>query len=237
MIMRFFILIGFALMVAIHANENIKAENTSASTYTLSADKIKGKGKAITETRKLESFENICNSGIFNIKIVQSNESKVVVTVHENIMPYVATEVKDGMLSIYFNTDSSIDEDKHDIVVYTPYCNIITNEAVGSISCDKLTASSLIINNIGVGKIKLSNVSADQIDISNEGIGKTDIQNIKANIVKVNNDGIGSVELSGNTNKAYYGNEGIGRINASKLTAAKIEASNEGIGKIDARNE
>jgi len=237
MIMRFFILIEFALMVAIHANENIKAENTSASTYTLSADKIKGKEKVITETRKLESFENICNSGIFNIKIVQSNESKVVVTVHENIMQYVATEVKYGTLSIYFNTDSSIDEDKHDIVVYTPNCNIITNEAVGSISCDKLAANSLIISNIGVGKIKLSNVSADQIDISNEGIGKTDIQNIKANIVKVNNDGIGSVELSGNTNKAYYGNEGIGRINASKLTAAKIEASNKGIGKIDARNE
>ena len=235
--MRYFFLIGFALMVAIHANEITRTEETSVSTCSLSNGRIKGKGKVITETRKLESFEKICNAGIFNIKIVQSDESKVVVTVHENIMRYVATEVKDGMLSIYFDTDSSIDEDKHDIVVYTPNCNIIANETIGSISCDKLTASSLTIRNIGIGKVKLTNVSADQIDITNEGIGKTEIQNIKANIVTVKNDGIGSIELSGTANEAYYGNEGIGKIKASKLTATKIEASNEGLGKINARNK
>ena len=42
--MRYFFLIGFALMVAIHANEIIRTEETSVSTCSLSNRRIKGKG-------------------------------------------------------------------------------------------------------------------------------------------------------------------------------------------------
>ena len=235
--MRIISLIAIVLALAIQTQGIYFPEIATARPNIVSNGKIKGKGKVITKTRNLESFEEIHNNGIFNVKIVQSNESKVEIRVHENIMQYVATEVKDGILSIYFDYDGTIDASIHDIVVYTPNCKVINNITIGKISCDKLTSASMKVINEGIGKVDLNNVTADKIEIINEGIGELEIKSIEAKKISVSNEGLGKIRLSGNVDEAYYSNEGIGRIDAAHLTASKIDASNEGIGNIDATSK
>lgn len=235
--MRIISLIAIVLAIAIQSQGIYFPEIATARPNIVSNGKIKGKGKVITETRNLESFEEICNNGIFNVKIVQSNESKVEIRVHENIMKYVVSEVKDGKLSIYFDYDGTIDACPHDIIVYTPKCKVINNITIGKISCDKLTSASMKVINEGIGKVDLANVSADKIEIINDGIGELEIKCIEAKKISVSNEGLGKIRLSGNVDEAYYSNEGIGRIDAAHLTASKIDATNDGIGKIDATSK
>ncbi len=62
---------------------------------------VKGNGDVEKETRQVSSFNELDISNAFDIYLTQGNQESLVIEADENILEYIKTEVKGGVLKIY----------------------------------------------------------------------------------------------------------------------------------------
>ncbi len=206
-----------------------------------------------------EGFKAVNNRGIFAVSIKHSDKSYVEITTTPELQKYVTTTIDEGTLYLEgFSEKGNSQNRKFDklpkcnITIYTPVCEKIKNEGIGSIICDSISGTNIEIENEGIGKIKVNNIIATNISIENEGVGDVvaniqscenmeisndGVGNVTANtnsckMLEVSNDGFGKITISGNANKANLSNDGTGSINASDLKCANLSTQNVGFGKI-----
>ena len=66
-------------------------------------DSIKGTGDLITETRNVKDFKAVNFSGDGELVVTRDTGFAVQVQVEESLLPYLETEVRNGVLEIYFS--------------------------------------------------------------------------------------------------------------------------------------
>jgi len=69
---------------------------------------IRGNGNVEKETRNISSFSAIDVSSAFEIYLTQGNSESLVIEADENIMEYIITEVRGGILRIYIDEHRNI---------------------------------------------------------------------------------------------------------------------------------
>ena len=188
-----------------------------------------GKGELESETRMVEEFSNVKSTIAANIQIFESDEYKVIVTLQKNLIPYLETTVKNGVLSISFD-DYSVSTNKPiSIDIYTPSLNEFTLTGSGDVTSElplsniNLTSSgnfncvgevdNLNITLSGSGNFHLFDMPAVNADIALTGSGNiyvTVIENLK-------------VTITGSGNVYYKGNPSI---NTSILGSGNVINSN-----------
>jgi putative autotransporter adhesin-like protein len=62
--------------------------------------KVSGSGNVITETRDVRDFSSIDVSGIFKVEATAQKDFRVEVQTDDNLLPFITTEVRDGVLHI-----------------------------------------------------------------------------------------------------------------------------------------
>ena len=177
------------------------------------AQKVKGNGKTISETRNVGSFDGVGVAGSFDVFLVAGDEGKLDIKVEENLAQYLITEVKNGDLNIKWKNGVNIrTTSKTTITVHFKSINSLAMAGSGDIvGKDKIKGNSLDVAVAGSGDI--------EVDI--------DVEQLETAI-----SGSGDIELSGTATEFEAAVSGSGGIDAYDLKVEKAELKISGSGSI-----
>ncbi|WGH76377.1 DUF2807 domain-containing protein [Tenacibaculum tangerinum] len=175
--------------------------------------KIRGNGKVITETRKIGSFDKVSIGGSFDVYLIEGTEGQLTIEGEENIVNYIETEVKKGILNVQFKKNTNIKTTKK-LVVTIPFEKIESLALGGS-------------GNIVVKK----RIRADEVSFAIGGSGNI-IASVDANTVKTSIGGSGNIELKGKTDNLKCAIAGSGNVKAYDLNTSSVKASIAGSGDV-----
>lgn len=179
-----------------------------SSAIFISCASVTGNGNVIKENRDVPDFKGVKTSGSIDVEIQTGNQYHVTVQNDENLIPYVMTEVRDGVLNIHYKDGFSMIHDHAKVWVTSP--------AIGKL----VVSGSADIKSNGV----ISN--SDQIEINTSGSGDIEAE-VDAPSVKATSSGSGNITLSGRTKDFECRISGSGDANCADLKSenAKIRVS------------
>jgi hypothetical protein len=114
------------------------------------------------------------------VEIKDGNDYSMVVENDENLLPYVVTDVNNGVLNIHYKNGYSIMNDHAKVIVTAPSLDKLVTSGSGDITSN--------------GTIK----SNQQLQIATSGSGDVNAS-VDAPSVKVTGSGSGNISLSGRT--------------------------------------
>ncbi len=136
----------------------------------ISCNVVTGNGVIKEESRQVPDFNEVETSGSIDVEIQPGTELGVKVISDENIIPYIVTEVKSGVLEIHFKKGTSISNDHSRVVVSAPSLNKMTTSGSGDITSNGTITNNQIIylKSSGSGDFKLA-LDAPAVNITGSG--------------------------------------------------------------------
>ena len=185
---------------------------------------ITGSGNIITQERHLDKFTGINSSGSIDIEVMNDNSQLVKVEADDNILPYLITDVEDGILNVHLRSHNSYHNFHAKVFVSSP-----------SISSLYVTGSGSITSK---GTLK----DMDQIECRMSGSGNIDAM-VDAPVVIATLGGSGIIKLEGRTRDMKCTLTGSGELKCRDLLSENAEVKVTGSGsahvyasvKLDAR--
>ncbi|ABG60801.1 head GIN domain-containing protein [Cytophaga hutchinsonii] len=183
------------------------------SSAVTSCNSIKGSGNVVTSIRPVQEFSGIISSGSFNMYLTQSAVQEVKIIADDNVLQYIETNVRDGILTVTFKDKVHIkNSTRLDIYVSGPVIEKINLEGSGNIqTTNRLHSNNLVLVLNGSGKM----VAEDACETA---------------IVQLN--GSGNITLTGKAKNQTASVSGSGNVNASGFTTENTTASLSGSGSI-----
>lgn len=173
---------------------------------------IKGNGIATTEGRITPEFSKVKSAGAFDVHITKGDELEVVVNAEQNIIPYIATSVSNGVLQIETKGMHNIKNRlPMEVYITTPSLEGIKQSGSGIITTDYFYSEHVDISISGSGYIQTA-IDAERVDASISGSGK--------------------LELSGLANHAEFNISGSGKIDSYNLALRDCKAKISGSGSM-----
>ena len=192
---------------------------------------IKGNHVSKSETREASDYTALASGGIMHVEIAYGNNQSIKLEGEENLLPYIETEVKDGMLTIKVKKGYTL-KTNQPINVFITMTTITalaqsgsgsitgkdnfsnkgnTSVAVsgsGSVKVNFTSIGSLSLRMSGSGSINLSGKVDEEADIRQSGSGSANLENLVCKTA--------TIQLSGSGNL---------RIHADKALTAQISGS------------
>ena len=133
---------------------------------------VTGNGNIRTEKRNTGKFSGVKTAGSIDIEINTGDAYAVSVEDDDNVLPYVTTEVHDGILIVDYKDGYSINNDHARVYVTAPSLDKLSVSGSGDISSQGLLKNpgKMNISVSGSGNIK-AQVDAPAIDVSVAGSG------------------------------------------------------------------
>ncbi len=185
---------------------------TSVGLSDVSAQKVRGNGNVIRQTRDVTPFTSLNIGGVFNIFLSQSNQEKLMIEADENLLEYIETSVRGGELYIEMD-DVEIKESKK-LNIYITFKDI---DAMNIHGVNTVTSEQKL--------------TFDELDIERAGVGNTELE-LDCNYLFVHSSSVGTIKLSGKAEEVKLRNSGVGSIKAKDLITQKLELNNSGIGSV-----
>lgn len=181
--------------------------------------KVRGNGDMVTKTRNVGEYDKVSVGGSFDVKLYEGTEGKLTITVDENLLEYLVTEVDNGKLKIKWKKGTNVSH-KSKILVTVPFKDIEAVSLSGSgdvYSTDAIKADTFRAALAGSGNIKLI---------------------VKTNSISSGISGSGDIEISGTSNSIKCSIAGSGDIEAYDLSSndADIRISGSGGVKINVKD-
>lgn len=198
-----------------------------AATSCIEELNIRGNGVEATQTRAVATFNKVKTSGDFDVQITKGDETEVVLSAEENILPYIGTSVSDGTLLIDFQKAHSVNN-RLPMTVYITVPELLGAKQSGSgtITTDYFTGEEMEFSISGSGSITTA-VDAEVIDASISGSGWILIKGTanQSNLFTSGSGNINSSDLSVNDCNAQISGSGNIQINVLRSLYAKISGS------------
>ena len=175
--------------------------------------KVRGNGDMVTKTRSVGEYDKVSVGGSFDVKLYAGNEGSIKITVDENLLDYLITEVDNGNLKIRWKKGSNVSH-RSKVMVTVPFKDIEGVSLSGSgdvYSDDTIKANSFKAALAGSGDMRLA-------------VNATSISSAVA--------GSGDIVLSGNTNSVKCAVAGSGDIKAYELQSDDADIRISGSGTI-----
>ncbi|WP_346861754.1 head GIN domain-containing protein [uncultured Draconibacterium sp.] len=173
-------------------------------------DSVMGNGNLASEERISASFNKVHSAGEFDVYITQGDNYEVVISAEENVIPFIETSFRNGVLTVETETLTSIRNTlPMEIFITTPNLEGI-----------KLSGSGLISTDF---------FDCDKMDILLSGSGRINTT-VSTNKVEALVSGSGVIDLSGTTTDADFGISGSGKIKASDLAVVHCSTATSGSG-------
>ncbi len=199
------------------------------------------------ETRAVSNFTGIDASSVFDITVTKGNAESLTIEADDAVMPYVRSEVKDGVLNLYIDKDGKTEQIKTlkasivmknlEKVSLSGACKLSSKDLFtpDNFKSDCSGASSLTLSlktgqltagSSGASKISLNAEAANTTKFNLSGSSKINVE-LKAADVQFNNSGVSSVELNGSASSIKIGTSGTSKIKAENfmVKSATIESS------------
>ncbi|MEO5908990.1 MAG: head GIN domain-containing protein [Ginsengibacter sp.] len=175
-----------------------------ASMSFASCASISGNGNVRDEKGELSPIQTVKSSGSIDVQIKIGSEYSLVVQNDENLLPYVITEVDDGVLNIHYKSDYSITNDHAKVIVTAPTLQKLISSGSADINSDGIIQSS------------------NEIEINTSGSGDINLQ-MDAPSIKATGSGSGNISLSGRTKDFFCKVSGSGNISCANLKSENAE--------------
>ncbi len=189
---------------------------------------IKGSGISKTEARVVADFKSVSSEAVGDVNVTIGDSQSVEVTMDDNLLPLLVTEVVDGELKIRttgsFNTSIGLK-----VKITTPSLDSIRSSGVGNVKIDGLDSEQFAIGISGVGSVS-ANGKVQNLNVTVSGVGSADLDELVAENVSVTVSGVGGAEVYA-SKSVNASTSGVGNIKVLGNPAEKKE-SKSGIGSI-----
>ena len=200
--------------------------NTFASWET-----VTGNGNLKKETRKASAYTGIELQGSMDVLIAYGSTNSITVEADENLLPYIETEVENGILKIRQKKGVGL-KSKNKLTVHASLTQLTNIALSGS---GNVRGNGAFSNNgktmvklSGSGNIGLGVADINLLDVAISGSGNINIKGNQSNNIAVAISGSGNLDCSNlPTNDVYARVSGSGniKVNASKSIDAKVSGS------------
>lgn len=188
----------------------------STVTIVNAQKKVKGNGNMTKITRSTTSYNGVKCAGSFDYILEAGTEGNITIEGEENLLDYIITEVKDGVLIV---------KTKKMVSLRTSYNKTITV----TIPFQDISSVSLA----GSGDLWSKNtINADTFKASISGSGDVSLT-IQANSIEASVAGSGDLTLKGNTTNLEASIAGSGDFHGFDLEADNTTVSVAGSGDAD----
>jgi len=199
------------------------------------------------EIRTVSGFTGINASSVFDITVTKGSTESLTIETEEGVMPYVRSEVRNGVLHLYLDNGNRIKNIKTlkasvvmkdlDKVLLSGTCKLTANDLFTSA---KFTGDCSGVSNLTV------NVNTDQLNINASGACNVQLRanvtgnanldvsgtskihgDLKAVHVKFNSSGVSSTELTGSASDIKIDISGTAKIKGEnfEVQTASVESS------------
>ncbi|NJN28128.1 MAG: DUF2807 domain-containing protein [Cyclobacteriaceae bacterium] len=169
----------------------------------------RGNGNITSREVEVEAFEHMSIGGNYNVVLIRSDESKVVLSTDENLLRYINVEARDGKLSIN-NVHNLNGTDGISVEVFYNELNSIYSSGTSRIQHEgPMQSAELLVDLSGAGAIDLD---------------------IETSRVEVNLSGAGVIDLSGETDVLEVRISGAGGLMAADLQSVECNIRLSGLG-------
>ena len=206
----------------------------------LNKGQVVGNGVLVSDRRSLDAFDDLALEGGIDVRFVQADVDPYMdIEVSENLLPFLKSEVKDGVLTVRFYSDtlSSYTIGQHSLTIYAPKLSSVGILGSGDFTCESLsTEGEFDLSMAGSGDIKLAGLHCQGLDIAIAGSGDIKADAQVEGAVSVSIAGSGDVVLSGRAGSADYSIAGSGDIDVRNLeVSGPVNQSVFGSGDIRTR--
>jgi hypothetical protein len=175
---------------------------------------VTGSGKIVTESRDVSGFMRVSVAGVGSVVLVQGADEGVVVETDDNLMKYVSTEVRDGVLYLGTSaTGKSVNLKPSKETLYTVTFKNLDGIAVS-----------------GAGDVTADAIATPALDIAVSGAGDISIADLRTQKLGVAVSGAGDITLSGEAPMQEVAISGAGAYKAGELRSAVTEIAISGTG-------
>lgn len=194
------------------------------------AQSKKDRSKIVTVERTTSDYDQIETSGSFTIQLVEGTEGKISIKAEQKILPFVKTEVKDGVLSVYVDDGKKMRinfNSEVEITIPVKEISKLTSSGSGTISNSDLLVFEtleLVTSGSGTGNFKFA---TSNLQITHTGSGALTVKGKTGNL-KVNSSGSGSTNLSDLTSENATVNQigsGSTQVYCTKILLANATGS------------
>ena len=174
---------------------------------------VVGSSNIISQEKQLSAYDRIEVLGSYNVIFTDGEVGKIKIKAPDNILPFIQTEVSDGLLRI--DTGKSRYKVKEPIIIYVPVdsrlkqvvikgsADIYTEKNLETKALEvdvygsgdvrlQVDASSLALKIDGSGDIRVGG-KTDNLSININGSGDVEVPNLKAEKAVININGSGDV--------------------------------------------
>jgi hypothetical protein len=142
--------------------------------------RVKGNGIEATEGRIVSDFDKVKSSGSFEVHITKGDVFDVIVSADENVIQYIDTYVRRGILNLETNGTLSIQNKlPMEIFITTPVLEGINLSGSGNITSDYFLSDEMDVFLSGSGKIRCA-FETDEADVNISGSGKIELSGFAA---------------------------------------------------------
>ena len=182
-----------------------------------------------TESRSVSGFTGIDASGIFEITIVKGSTESLTIETNDDVMPYVRSEVKNGILRLYLAKNNSKTLKNNTVKVSIVMKNL---EKVSLSGACQITSNDLFVSENFTGSCSGSSVMTINVNTGRMNIkasGSSNLQ-MKANVTgdtKMNFSGSSNIDLNGSAKNLTVNVMGASNFKAEDFVTgtADIKAS------------
>jgi hypothetical protein len=175
-------------------------------------DFVRGNGTVRLESREVAAFTGIANQGSGLVRFSQGPSRQVTVESDANILPYVETEVRNGVLVLRTRPGISINPTRLVFRITAPELRTIEVQGSGDVRVE-------------------TTLEADRLEIEIEGSGSVGCE-IDVSTVAAGIDGSGSITLRGVARLAELVINGSGSIEAGNLSSVDARVVIRGSGGV-----
>ena len=175
---------------------------------------IDGSGRIIETSLPASNFNRLDMAAFGNVHITRDTREALQIKVDDNLLPYFATQVVDGVLRIYLTTTASLRPTQP----------------------PEFTLSALALQEIrlsGAANIDAPYLEAEQFAVTLTGAGNVALSDLSAQRLTVWLAGAGNVLLAGRVTEQDITLRGSGSYQAGNLTSAKAAIRLSGVGNAD----
>ena len=188
----------------------------------------KGSGVSKTEQRETEAFDGVELSGAADIKIQCGEETSVSLTLDDNLLEMITTEVVNGTLEIgkTGNYSSSLGLD---IDISTPKLNELELSGACDVEVVDCNTDELTLEVSGACDLKISG-TVDSVKLELSGAGDVDLTELVARSVSVELSGAASASVNA-TEELDVEISGVGSV--TYKGDPEVTKSISGLGSVD----
>jgi hypothetical protein len=161
--------------------------------FSFSVGSVKGSGQTASEVRDIAGFHAIDVGGVFEVEVTAQKEFAVEVETDDNLLPFISTEVRNGVLRI--KTDRKLSTSNPiRIRVSAPDINNLDVSGAARVTVENVKNDELTVDASGASKIRINGETAKlTVDVS--GATKVDAEKLAVENATVEASGASKVAV------------------------------------------